>query len=140
MINTDISIEELNKIGTASITSHIGIEFTEIGKDYLSGKMPVDHRTIQPAGILHGGSSVVLAESLGSMASTLCIDSSKQVAVGLEINANHVKSASSGYVYGKAQAIHIGRRTHIWDIKIVNEKNELICISRLTIAVIDKIK
>lgn len=140
MINTTISIEELQKIGANTLSSHIGIEFTEVGPDFLSGKMPVDHRTKQPYGILHGGGSVVLAETLGSMASALCIDQTKQICVGLEINANHVRSISEGFVYGKAQAVHIGKKTHIWDIRIVNEKKELVCISRLTIAVLDKLK
>ena len=140
MINPTISISELQKIGENTLGSHLGIEFTEIGKDFLSGKMPVDHRTKQPYGILHGGASVVLAETLGSMASALCIDQDKQICVGLEINANHVRSASEGYVYGKALAVHIGRKTHIWDIRIVNEKNDLVCVSRLTIAVLDKAK
>lgn len=102
--------------------------------------MPVDARTRQPYGILHGGASVVLAETLGSMASNFCVDQSKYVCVGLEINANHVKSVAEGFVYGKAQAVHIGKKTHIWDIRIVNEKKELVCISRLTIAVLDKTK
>lgn len=140
MINPDISIEDLNKMGQNTLGSHLGIELTEVGKDFLSGKMPVDARTRQPYGILHGGASVVLAETLGSMASNFCVDQSKYVCVGLEINANHVKSVAEGFVYGKAQAVHIGKKTHIWDIRIVNEKKELVCISRLTIAVLDKTK
>jgi 1,4-dihydroxy-2-naphthoyl-CoA hydrolase len=140
MINPTISIDDLNKLGENTIGSHIGIIFTEIGKDYLSGKMPVDQRTKQPYGILHGGASVVLAETLGSMASAMCVDQNKFITVGLEINANHVRSVSDGYVYGKAQLIHLGKKTHIWDIRIVNEKEELTCISRITIAVLEKLK
>jgi 1,4-dihydroxy-2-naphthoyl-CoA hydrolase len=138
MINPTISIEELNKIGENTIGSHIGIIFTEMGQDFLSGKMPVDHRTKQPYGILHGGASVVLAETLGSMASAIRVDQNKYITVGLEINANHVRSVSEGFVYGKAQVVHLGKKTHIWDIRIVNDKNELTCISRLTIAVLEK--
>lgn len=139
MINPDISLQDLNKIGENTIASHIGIEFTETGKDYLCGKMPVDHRTVQPFGILHGGASVVLAETLGSVASAMRIDGSKQLCVGLEVNANHVRSVKNGYVYGKAQLVHLGKKTHIWDIRIVNDTNDLVCISRITIAVLDKI-
>jgi 1,4-dihydroxy-2-naphthoyl-CoA hydrolase len=100
--------------------------------------MPVDHRTKQPFGILHGGASVVLAESLGSMASVMVLDDmEKQRAVGLEINANHIRSVSSGWVYGKATPIHIGRTTHIWDIRITSEEQKLVCVVRLTVANID---
>jgi 1,4-dihydroxy-2-naphthoyl-CoA hydrolase len=138
MINTDIKIGELNKLSPNTIAEQLGIEFTEIGKDFISGKMPVDRRTHQPMGLLHGGASVVLAETLGSVGSLLCIDADKQTCVGLEINANHVKGVREGYVYGKASLMHAGRKTHIWDIKITNEQNELVCVSRLTVAVLDK--
>ncbi len=120
------------------MVDHLGIEFTEIGDDFLVAKMPVDKRTHQPLGLLHGGASVALAETLGSVAATVCVDMSKQYCVGLEINANHVKSARSGYVFGKTTAIHIGKRTHIWAIEITNEQGELVCVSRITMAVIDK--
>ena len=119
------------------IGEYIGIEFTEIGDDYLTGKMPVDHRTRQPLGLLHGGASCVLAETLGSVGASLCIDQTKQVAVGLDINANHLRAVREGYVYGTAKPIHIGRSTQVWEIKIVNESNQLVCISRLTMAVKD---
>ena len=138
MINPDITPEAINKIGQNTMVSHLGIEITEVGKDYISGKMPVNQTTIQPFGILHGGASVVLAETLGSYGSNFCIDTNKQFCVGLEINANHVKSAKGGEVYGKAQLVHMGRKTHIWDIRIKNNKEELVCISTLTIAVLDK--
>jgi 1,4-dihydroxy-2-naphthoyl-CoA hydrolase len=120
------------------MVSHIGIEYTEIGNNYICAKMPVDSRTIQPYGLLHGGASVTLAETLGSVGSTLCINTNLYNCVGLEINANHVRSVKSGFVYGKATLIHFGRKTHIWDIKITNEANDLVCISRLTVAILEK--
>lgn len=118
----------------------LGIEFLELGKDFISAKMPVDHRTHQPMGLLHGGASVALAETLGSVASTLMVDMNKYNCVGLEINANHLKTARNGYVTGKAKPIHLGKKTHVWDIKIRNENNDLVCISRLTVAIIEKMK
>jgi 1,4-dihydroxy-2-naphthoyl-CoA hydrolase len=140
MINPNITVEQVNKLGENTMVSHLGIVCTEIGSDFLSGKMPVDQRTKQPYGLLHGGASAVLAESLGSYASNFCIDNTKQFCVGLEINANHIRSAKHGFVYGTAKAIHIGKKTHIWEIRIVNEDKELVCISRLTVAVLDKEK
>ena len=137
-MNTKTTVEALNLIARGNMLEHLGIEITEVGQNYLSGKMPVDHRTTQPYGLLHGGASVVLAETLGSVASNLLIDQEKQYAVGLEINANHVKSAKNGHVYGKATIAHAGKRTHIWEIKILNDDYELVCISRLTVAIIDK--
>ena len=133
-----ISLEDLNKLSPNTMVSYLGIEFTELGTDYIKAKMPVDHRTHQPLGLLHGGASVTLAETLGSVAATCCVDRTTQYCVGLEINANHVKSARSGYVYGTTRPIHIGKRTQVWEIKIVNEASELVCISRITMAVIDK--
>ena len=120
------------------MVAHLGIEFTEIGEDYLVAKMPVDSRTHQPLGLLHGGASVALAETLGSVAATFCVNTSSQFCVGLEINANHVKSVKTGFVYGKTTSIHIGKRTQIWEVKITTERSELVCISRITLAVIDK--
>ena len=117
--------------------AHLGIEFTEIGADFLRARMPVDQRTLQPYGLLHGGASVTLAETLGSSASALCVDGGKAV-VGIEINANHVRGATSGWVIGTARALHIGRSTHVWDIRIENEEGKLICVSRLTVAIIAK--
>jgi 1,4-dihydroxy-2-naphthoyl-CoA hydrolase len=138
VFNPGISLEDLNKLSPNTMVSYLGIEFTELGTDYIKAKMPVDHRTHQPLGLLHGGASVTLAETLGSVAATCCVDRTTQYCVGLEINANHVKSARSGYVYGTTRPIHIGKRTHVWEIKIVNEASELVCISRITLAVIDK--
>ncbi|HSZ24202.1 MAG TPA: hotdog fold thioesterase [Cytophagaceae bacterium] len=138
MLNTEIQLNEINKLIPNTICEQLGIEFIEIGKDFISGKMPVDKRTHQPMGLLHGGASVVLAETLGSVGSYLCVDSSKYYCVGLEINANHVKGMKDGYVFGKATLLHAGKKTHIWDIRITNDKSELVCVSRLTVAVIDK--
>jgi 1,4-dihydroxy-2-naphthoyl-CoA hydrolase len=132
------TIDDLQKFIPNTILEHIGIEITELTDNSVSGKMPVDRRTIQPAGILHGGSSVVLAESLGSIASVLVINQEKQICVGLEINANHVRPVSKGFVYGTATPIHIGGKTHIWEIKIVNEQGKLVCISRLTMVLLPK--
>lgn len=134
----DITLEQLNDFSKNSIVEYLGIEFIEIGKDYLSAKMPVDHRTIQPMKILHGGASVVLAETLGSVGSHLCLNSNNKISVGLDVNANHIRPATSGFVFGKAKATHIGRSTHIWQIDILNEEDKLVCTSRLTVAIIDK--
>jgi 1,4-dihydroxy-2-naphthoyl-CoA hydrolase len=138
MLNKSVSVEQLNDKFGINISKHLGIIYTELGNDFLCGKMPVDHRTQQPLGLLHGGASVVLAESLGSLASNLCVDFEKQYCVGIEVNANHLKSATSGFVYGKAQALHLGKRTHVWEIKITNDNQELVCVSRLTVAVMDR--
>ena len=116
---------------------HLGIEFTEIGPDFLRGRMPVDDRTHQPYGILHGGASVALAETLGSYAAMLVVDQSKYHCLGQEINANHIRGVSSGFVIGTARPVHIGRRSHVWEIRITDERDKLVCISRLTMAVVD---
>ena len=134
----DIDKSNLQKMGKNTMVEHLGIEFTGHGKDFIEARMPVDHRTHQPMGLLHGGASVVLAETLGSVASTLLIDLNKQACVGIEINANHIKSVRHGYVTGKATPIHIGKKTHVWDIRITSDSGELVCISRLTVAIIDK--
>ena len=132
----NIDLKAINDYTVNSIIKHLGIEFTEFGDDYLSAKMPVDERTKQPFGILHGGSSVVLAETLGSMASTLIIEDTKtQVPVGVEINANHLRPADKGFVHGKATPIRIGRTLHVWNIEIKDDAGKLVCVSRLTIAV-----
>ncbi len=133
-----IDLKELNEWHNNSMQRHVGIEFTEAGEDYLKATMPVDYRTKQPMGLLHGGASVVLAESLGSVASVLCIDSNTQTVVGLEINANHIKSARDGYVTGVAKPIHLGRSTQVWEIKIYNEQEKLLCISRITNAILER--
>jgi 1,4-dihydroxy-2-naphthoyl-CoA hydrolase len=138
LINTKITLEELNSTSETSMTGHLGIRYTLIEENQLSATMPVSEKTTQPFGILHGGASVTLAESLGSMAAHCSIDSSKYVAVGLEINANHIRSVRSGLVTGTATPIHVGRSTHVWKIDIVNEDNKLVCTSRITMAIIDK--
>jgi len=122
------------------MVEHLGIELLEIGADFITAKMPVDHRTHQPLGLLHGGASVALAETLGSIAATLTVNTELHYCVGLEINANHIKSAREGWVFGKAKPLHIGRKTQVWEIKITNEKEQLVCISRITMAVMDKQK
>ena len=136
--NTGVTLEILNNMSSNTMVSHLGIEFTQVGEDFIEAKMPVDHRTHQPLGLLHGGASVSLAETLGSVAATCCIDMATQYCVGLEINANHIKSVKSGFVYGKTKAVHVGKRTQVWEIRITNEEKELVCISRITMAVIDK--
>ena len=131
------TLETLSGFHQNSLVSHLGIEFLEHTDMYLTARMPVDERTRQPFGILHGGASVVLAESMGSVASVLRLpDPTTQRAVGLEINANHIRSVASGWVYGKCSPIHVGRTTHVWDIRITDEQDRLVCISRLTIAII----
>ncbi|MEQ9231944.1 MAG: hotdog fold thioesterase, partial [Cyclobacteriaceae bacterium] len=115
-----VLIEQLNAIGEGCMIGHLGIELIEIGADFLIAKMPVDHRTKQPMGLLHGGANVALAESMGSYASTMIIDMTKYGVVGLEISANHIRSAREGFVYGKVTPIHVGRKTHVWNIEITN--------------------
>lgn len=132
----DLQLDALNALGKNTIGELIGIRFTEIGDDYLKATMPVDHRTKQPYGLLHGGASCVLAETLGSIAAALTVDDKLFKCVGLDINANHLRSATSGYVTGITKPIHIGRTTQVWEIKITDEREKLICISRLTVAVI----
>ncbi|NVK48833.1 MAG: hotdog fold thioesterase [Cyclobacteriaceae bacterium] len=132
------SLDELNKSSTGTMVSHLGIEFTDISPDSLTATMPVDSRTKQPMGLLHGGANVVLAETLGSIAASLTIDLTKQTCVGLEINANHLKSVRSGLVKGVVSPIHVGKSTQVWEIKIYNENESLCCISRITMAILDK--
>jgi len=134
----NLSLDFLNKLANDTMTSHIGIEFTEVGEDYISAVMPVDQRTKQSYGMLHGGANVVLAETLGSVAANFTVDTDSQYCVGLDINANHLKSVKDGFVKGTARPIHIGKKTQVWEIKIVNPDGQLTCISRLTMAVLDK--
>ena len=132
------TVEVLNKWSRNTLVEHLGIEFTTIGEDFIAAQMPVDQRTHQPFGLLHGGASVALAETLGSVAATLCIDKEKQFCVGLDINANHIKGVRSGVVTGITKPIHVGKKTQVWEIRISNELNELVCVSRITMAVLDK--
>ncbi|MBK6483240.1 MAG: hotdog fold thioesterase [Chitinophagaceae bacterium] len=132
-----IDLQSLNDWHQNTMQQHIGIQFTEIGDDYIKATMPVDNRTKQPMGLLHGGASVALAESLGSVASVLCVDPEKQTVVGLEINANHIKTAKEGFVTGITKPIHLGRSTQVWEIRIYNEAEQLVCISRITNAILE---
>ncbi len=131
-------VEELNQRGLNTAVSHLGIEITEVGEDFLTGTMPVDERTRQPRGILHGGSSVLLAESLGSIAANYCVDPDKAFCVGMEVNANHLRSVKGGLVTGTARPVHLGRSTQVWEIGIRNQAGKLVCLSRLTMAVVQK--
>ncbi|WP_353136701.1 hotdog fold thioesterase [Pseudopedobacter sp.] len=133
------SVEEINE-RSIYLANLLGITYTEIGDDYLKATMPVNEKTKQPAGILHGGASVVLAESIGSIASNLIIDPEKLMGVGLEINANHLRPVSSGVVTAVCSPIHVGNKTHVWDIKLYNDEGKMTCISRLTVAIIPKMK
>ena len=132
------TLEQINEMFHGTMGETLGIKFIEIGNDFLKASMPVDHRSKQPMGLLHGGASAALAETLGSLGSQLFIDQLNTYPVGLEINANHLKSVSSGQVIGTAKPIRIGRTVHVWSIEIHNEANELICVSRLTVMLISK--
>jgi len=134
--NSSLTLSDIQNMDKETMNDYIGIEFTELGDNYLKAKMPVDHRTRQAYGILHGGASVTLAETIGSIASVLVIDQSRYYGVGVEINANHVRSIKQGYVIGKAEPLHLGNSTHIWDIKITDEKERLICVCRLTVFIL----
>ena len=138
IFKTKMTLEALNSWSPNTMAGTLGIEFTSIGEDYLEARMPVDHRTHQPFGLLHGGASVALAETMGSVAATMCIDSTAQFCVGLEVNANHIRSAREGFVKGITKPIHIGKKTQVWEIKISTMEGDLVCISRITMAVLDK--
>ena len=132
------TVAELNGNRQGTLLENLGILFTEIGSDFVRGTMPVDTRTVQPYGLLHGGASVALAETLGSTGAAMCVDAAEYQVVGQEINANHVRAARGGLVTGTARAVHLGGRTHVWTIDIVNEAQKLVCISRITLAVIKR--
>jgi 1,4-dihydroxy-2-naphthoyl-CoA hydrolase len=138
IFNQNATIAELNALSANTIAQQLGIVFTLIADDRIEATMPVDHRTHQPMGMLHGGASVTLAETLGSVAAMLCIDMTRQYCVGLEINANHIRSVKQGLVRGVTRPIHIGKKTQVWDIRISTETDELVCISRITMAILDK--
>jgi len=138
IINPSVTPEALNELTADNMVSHLGIEYTDIGPDFISAKMPVDNRTRQPFGLLHGGASAALIETLGSVGSSLCIDLSTQTPVGIEINANHLRAVREGYVFGTAKAIHLGRRTHVWDVTITDEQGKRVCVGRLTVMIVDK--
>ncbi len=136
--NKNLKITDLGAIEPGTMAEFLGMEWTELGDDFVKIKMPVDQRTKQPYGLLHGGASCALAETIGSVASQLVLDPNKFICVGLEINANHIRSARSGYVHGIAKPLHLGGTTHVWDIKIYDDSEHLICISRLTLAILKK--
>lgn len=136
--NKELSLQSLTPLGPNTMATFLGMEWVEVGDDYLKIKMPVDDRTRQPYGMLHGGASCALAETIGSFASHFVIDMDKFICVGLEINANHVRSARDGFVTATCSPLHLGSTTHVWDIKIYDEREKLICISRLTVAILKK--
>jgi len=140
MVSKNITLNEVNSFSQNTLLSHLNIEFINIGNDYLEAKMPVNHKTTQPMGILHGGATVALAESIGSVGSNMLIDVKTEYAVGLTINANHVGSVRANYVIGKGTIIHKGRSTHVWNIEVRDNNEKLISICRLTVMIIKKIK
>lgn len=133
-----VTIEDLNLLSVGTMGETLDIKFIDIGDSYLKATMPVDNRTHQPYGLLHGGASAALAETIGSVASSLCIDREKQICVGIEINCNHIRGKKDGLVTATAEPLHIGNTTHVWDIKIHDEREKLICVSRLTVAILKK--
>ena len=138
IFHDNLNLQTLNGLSKNTMAETLGIEFTAIGPDFIEARMPVDARTHQPFGLLHGGASVALAETLGSVAATCCVDMAKQFCVGLEINANHLRGVRHGFVKGVTRPIHVGKKTQVWQIHITNEEDELVCISRITMAVWDK--
>src|SRR6478609_6176799 len=136
--NKDLSLASFEGLGKNTMGEHIGIRFSEVGDNYLKATMPVDHRTQQPYGLLHGGASVALAETLGSVGAAMVIDPEQFICVGQEINANHLRGVRSGLVTGITTPIHIGSSSHVWEIKIYDEAEKLVCISRLTVAILKK--
>jgi len=132
----DTDLARINGWAANTMLETLGIRYTGIGEDWLRGTMPVDHRTHQPYGLLHGGASVALAETLGSSAAMLTLDPAKFGVVGLEINANHIRGVREGTVTGTAKALHIGRSTQVWEIRIEDERQKLVCVSRITMAVV----
>ncbi len=133
----EYTIESIKELGKNNMMDHLGIELIELGDNYIKGRMPVDARTKQPTGVLHGGATAALAETLGSIGGNLVVDMNSYTCVGLDINANHLRPVSSGFVYGIAFPFHIGKKTQVWSIEIHNEEGKLICISRLTLAIIE---
>jgi 1,4-dihydroxy-2-naphthoyl-CoA hydrolase len=132
------TVEEMNALNDNTLSSWLGMEITGIGPDFLSGSMPVDHRTRQPYGLLHGGASIALAETLGSLAAAMTVDPASTLVVGQEINANHIRGLREGRVTGTARPVHLGGRSQVWSIEIADEAGRLVCISRLTLAVLDR--
>lgn len=135
---TPIDMQSISETRKNTLVELMGIEFTEYGDDYLKGRLPVDRRSHQPYGIMHGGASCVLAETLGSIAGNYCLDYTKEYCVGLDINTSHIRSVRSGYVYGTAKPIHIGKMTQVWEVRIEDEEKRLVSITRLTLAVLQR--
>lgn len=133
-----ITLDNLNQRSENTAASHLGIVFSEIGDDFLAATMPINNKTMQPLGLLHGGISAALSETVGSSAANYCVDQVKEYCVGLDINANHIRAVKMGLVTAIAKPLHLGRSTQVWEIKITSEDHKLICISRLTMAVIAK--
>ncbi len=136
--NKSLSLPDLNPLGPGTMGEYLGMEWVAIGDNYIKIRMPVDNRTRQPYGLLHGGASCALAETIGSVASHFVIDANKCICLGLDINANHVRGVSSGYITATCTPLHLGASTHVWDIKIHDDKGKLVCISRLTVAILKK--
>lgn len=135
-----ISVDDLNRYQQQTLVTHLGIRYTEIGEDYIRGTMPVDAHTKQPAGILHGGASAALAETLGSTGANLVVDRKTTLCVGLELNCNHIRAMRAGQVTGTARPLHIGKTTQVWEIRIADEEDRLVCVSRITMAVLERSK
>ncbi|GAB2661718.1 hotdog fold thioesterase [Flavihumibacter cheonanensis] len=131
----ELRLADLLPLGQGTMGEHLGIEWMELGEDFIKARMPVDHRTKQPYGLLHGGASVALAETLGSVGAALSVDPSRYIAVGMEINANHIRSVRDGFVVGTTRPVHRGSTTQVWEIRIEDERGKLVCISRLTVAI-----
>jgi len=133
-----LEVSQLQNFGNNTMAGHLGIEITEIGENFLKARMPVDPRTQQPYGMLHGGASAALAETLGSVGSACVINPEEFICVGLEINANHIRGVRTGHVYGTATPLHLGQTTHVWEIRILDDQDKLVCVSRLTVAILKK--
>ena len=138
-MNKSKALETMNSFGNNTMVAHLGIEITDFGNNFICGKMPVDNRTVQPYGLLHGGASAVLAETLGSIAGGMQVDRTSKNVVGVEINCNHLRIVNNGSVYGKATSVKIGKTIQVWNIEIKNDHGEMVAVSRLTLAVINKI-
>lgn len=137
-MSSTLTLDEMNALSAGTLGESLGIEFTEKGSDFLCGRMPVDHRTRQPMGLLHGGASAALAETLGSMGSLMLVNPDTHSIVGVEINANHLRKVTEGYVEGRATLVMRTRKLHVWDIRISNSVGELVCLSRLTVMVLER--
>ena len=135
LFRKQLAVDDLNRMHLNTACERLGIEITEIGPDFLRGRMPVDERTKQPAGILHGGASVALAETLGSMSAWMCLEPGF-TGVGLDINANHIRAMREGWVHGECRPVHVGRTTHVWQIDIRDGEGRMVCASRITMAIV----